>query len=101
MRWMARSSFTKAAEWFNKVPFPDEDKAAGVDKLLAQFGIVHGQPFDYSALSLEKKTAMGPQQKSYNMSSTRLQPIQPVSATTSKVGLFRMLTSETTARTTR
>ncbi len=51
--------FTKAAEWFNKVPFPDEDKAAGVDKILAQFGIVHGQPFDYSALSLEKKAAMG------------------------------------------
>jgi hypothetical protein len=51
--------FTKAAEWFNKVPFPDEDKAKGVDKLLAQFGIVHGQPFDYSSLSLEKKAAMG------------------------------------------
>jgi hypothetical protein len=49
----------KAAEWFNKVPFPDEDKAAGVDKLLAQFGIVHGQPFDYSSLSLEKKAAFG------------------------------------------
>jgi hypothetical protein len=49
----------KAAEWFNKVPFPDEDKAAGVDKLLAQFGIVHGQPFDYASLSLEKKAAMG------------------------------------------
>jgi hypothetical protein len=51
--------FTKAAKWFNKVPFPDEDKAAGVDKILAQFGIVHGQPFDYAALSLEKKAAMG------------------------------------------
>lgn len=51
--------FTKAAEWFNKVPFPAEDQAAGVDKLLAQFGIVHGQPFDYTALSLEKKAAMG------------------------------------------
>jgi hypothetical protein len=49
----------KAAEWFNNVPFPDEDKAAGVDKLLAQFGIVHGQPFDYSSLSLEKKAAFG------------------------------------------
>lgn len=49
----------KAAEWFNKVPFPEEDKAAGVDKLLAQFGIVHGQPFDYASLSLEKKAAMG------------------------------------------
>jgi hypothetical protein len=49
----------KAAEWFNKVPFPDEDKTAGVDKVLAQFGIVHGQPFDYSALSLEKRIAMG------------------------------------------
>jgi hypothetical protein len=47
----------KAAEWFNKVPFPDEDKAAGVDKQLAEFGIVHGQPFDYSALSVEKKAA--------------------------------------------
>jgi len=30
-----------------------------VDKILAQFGIVRGQPFDYSALSLEKKAAMG------------------------------------------
>jgi hypothetical protein len=30
-----------------------------MDKILAQFGIVHGQPFDYSALSLEKKAAMG------------------------------------------
>jgi hypothetical protein len=50
--------FTKAAEWFNKVPFPDEDKSKGVDKLLAQFGIVHGQAYDYSALSLEKKAAM-------------------------------------------
>jgi hypothetical protein len=30
-----------------------------VDKLLAEFGIVHGQPFDYHALSLEKKMAMG------------------------------------------
>ena len=51
--------FTKAAQWFNKVPFPDEDKAAGVDKILAQFGIVHGQPFNYASLSLEKKAAIG------------------------------------------
>ena len=51
--------FTKAAEWFNKVPFPAEDQAAGVDKILAQFGIVHGQPFDYNSLSVEKKAAMG------------------------------------------
>ncbi|HXW89568.1 MAG TPA: DUF1254 domain-containing protein, partial [Terriglobales bacterium] len=51
--------FTEAAKWFNKVPFPDEDKAAGMDKTLAQFGIVHGQPFDYSALSLERRAAMG------------------------------------------
>ena len=51
--------FTKAADWFNKVPFPDEDKAAGMDKILAQFGIVHGQPFNYAALSIEKKAAMG------------------------------------------
>src|SRR5580658_4644065 len=29
--------FTEAAKWFNKVPFPDEDKAKGVDKILAQF----------------------------------------------------------------
>jgi hypothetical protein len=55
--------FTEAAKWFNKVPFPDEDKAAGVDKLLAQFGIVHGQPFDYHALSLETKMAMGVAQR--------------------------------------
>jgi hypothetical protein len=51
--------FTQGAKWFNKVPFPNEDKAVGVDKILAQFGIVHGQPFDYSALSLEKRAAMG------------------------------------------
>jgi hypothetical protein len=51
--------FTKAAQWFNKVPFPDDDKAAGIEGLLAQFGIIHGQPFDYHALSLEKKAAMG------------------------------------------
>jgi len=51
--------FTEAAKWFNKVPFPDADKAAGMDKLLAQFGIVHGRPFDYASLSLEKKAAMG------------------------------------------
>jgi len=51
--------FTQGAKWFNKVPFPNEDKAGGVDKILAQFGIVHGQPFDYSALSLEKRGAMG------------------------------------------
>jgi hypothetical protein len=49
----------EAAKWFNKVPFPDEDKAAGIEQILAQFGIVHGQPFDYGALSLEKKAAMG------------------------------------------
>ncbi|HEY6304063.1 MAG TPA: DUF1214 domain-containing protein [Terriglobales bacterium] len=30
-----------------------------MDKILAQFGIVHGQPFDYASLSLEKKAAMG------------------------------------------
>jgi hypothetical protein len=29
------------------------------DKLLAQFGIVHGRPFDYAALTMEKKMAMG------------------------------------------
>jgi hypothetical protein len=55
--------FVEAAKWFNKVPFPDEDKAAGVDKLLAEFGIVHGQPFDYHALSLEKKMALGVAQR--------------------------------------
>jgi hypothetical protein len=49
---------TKAAEWFNKVPFPDEDKAAGIERLLADFGIVHGQPFNYHTLSLEKKAAL-------------------------------------------
>jgi hypothetical protein len=29
---------TKAAQWFNKVPFPAEDQAAGVGKILAEFG---------------------------------------------------------------
>ena len=51
--------FTEAAKWFNKVPFPDADKAAGMDEILAKFGIVHGEPFDYSALSLEKRAALG------------------------------------------
>ena len=50
--------FTKAAKWFSKVPFPDADKAVGMDKILAEFGIVHGQPFDYANLSREKKAAM-------------------------------------------
>jgi hypothetical protein len=50
--------FTKASEWFNKVPFPQADQKKGVAKLLAEFGIVQGQPFNYDALSPEKKAAM-------------------------------------------
>jgi hypothetical protein len=50
--------FIKAAEWFNKVPFPAADRAKGVGQLLATFGIKHGQSFDYDALSPEKKKAM-------------------------------------------
>ena len=48
--------FAKAAEWFNKVPFPDADKAAGIEKVLAQIGIRYGQP--YVSLSAEQKKAM-------------------------------------------
>jgi hypothetical protein len=50
--------FMKAAEWFNKVPSPDADKTAGVEKVLPEFGIVYGKPFAYGALSLEKKLAL-------------------------------------------
>jgi hypothetical protein len=49
---------TKAAQWFNKVPFPAEDQATGIGKILAEFGIVQGQPFDYAALSPDKKKAL-------------------------------------------
>jgi hypothetical protein len=50
--------FTKAAEWFNKVPFPDADKAVGIEKALAQVGIKYGQPYDYASLSAEQRKAM-------------------------------------------
>jgi len=50
--------FTKAAEWFNKVPFPDADKATGIEKVLSQVGIKYGQPYDYASLSAEQKKAM-------------------------------------------
>jgi hypothetical protein len=50
--------FTKAAEWFNKAPFPDADKATGIEKVLAQVGIRYGQPYDYASLSAEQKKAM-------------------------------------------
>ena len=50
--------FTKASEWFNKVPFPAADKAAGVEKVLEQAGIKHGQPYDYASLTPELKKAL-------------------------------------------
>jgi len=50
--------FLKASEWFNKVPFPDADKATGIGEVIAQFGIKHGQKFDYDALSDEQKRAL-------------------------------------------
>jgi hypothetical protein len=50
--------FTKAAEWFNKVPFPAIDQHVGIAKVLAAVGIKHGQPFHYDALSPEQKKAM-------------------------------------------
>jgi hypothetical protein len=50
--------FVKASEWFNKVPFPKADQAAGVDKILAEIGIKHGQKFDYESLSAEQKKAL-------------------------------------------
>jgi hypothetical protein len=50
--------FAKASEWFNKVPFPQEDQAVGVAKVLAGVGIVQGQTFNYDALSTEQKKAL-------------------------------------------
>jgi hypothetical protein len=50
--------FTKAAEWFNKVPFPAADKATGIEQVLEQVGIKYGQPYDYDALSPDQKKAM-------------------------------------------
>jgi hypothetical protein len=50
--------FTKAAEWFNKVPFPAADIAVGMETVLEQVGIKHGQPFDYASLSPEVKNAL-------------------------------------------
>lgn len=50
--------FAKAAEWFDKVPFPDADKAMGMEKVLEQVGIRRGKPYDYAALSSEQKKAL-------------------------------------------
>jgi hypothetical protein len=55
--------FSKASEWFNKVPFPAEDQAAGVGKVLAGVGITQGQKFDYASLSPEQKKAFDIAQK--------------------------------------
>jgi hypothetical protein len=49
--------FTKASEWFNKVPFPAADKAVGMETVLEQLGIKHRHPLDYASLSPEVKTA--------------------------------------------
>jgi hypothetical protein len=50
--------FLKASKWFNKVPFPDADKATGIGEVIAQFGIKQGQKFDYDALSDEQKKVL-------------------------------------------
>jgi hypothetical protein len=50
--------FLKASEWFNKVPFSSADQATGIGEVIAQFGIVHGQKFDYDALPVEQKRAL-------------------------------------------
>jgi hypothetical protein len=50
--------FTKASEWFNKVPFSDADKATGIGKVLEEFGIKQGQKFDHASLSPDKKKAL-------------------------------------------
>jgi hypothetical protein len=50
--------FLKASEWFNKVPFSDADKATSIREVIAQFGVKHGQKFDYDALSDEQKQAL-------------------------------------------
>jgi hypothetical protein len=51
--------FKKAAEWFNKVPVPDADIGTGIERVLGALGIRHGQPFNYEALDLRQKAAMG------------------------------------------
>jgi hypothetical protein len=53
-----RQFFTKASEWFNKVPFPDADLAVGVETVLERLGIKHGLPFVYESLSPEVKNAL-------------------------------------------
>jgi hypothetical protein len=40
------------------VPFPDADRAAGIEKVLAQVGIKYDQPYDYASLSATQKKAM-------------------------------------------
>jgi hypothetical protein len=50
--------FKKAAQWFNKVPFSDADKATGIGKVLNGFGIRQGQDFNYAALSSDQKKAL-------------------------------------------
>jgi hypothetical protein len=50
--------FTKASQWFNKVPVPDADIGTGIEKVLEAVGIRHGQPFNYEALSLRQKAAL-------------------------------------------
>jgi hypothetical protein len=54
----AEKFFAKASEWFNKVPFPDADKATGIGDTLKKFGIVQGQKFDYAALPILRKEAL-------------------------------------------
>jgi hypothetical protein len=58
-----KAFFTKASEWFNKVPFPAEDQAVGVGNVLAGVGIKHGETFNYDALSPETKKALDVAQK--------------------------------------
>jgi hypothetical protein len=54
----AENFFSKAAQWFNKVPFSDSDKATGIGKVLEQFGIKQGQEFNYASLSFEHRAAL-------------------------------------------
>jgi DNA sulfur modification protein DndE len=54
----AEKFFSKAAQWFNRVPFSDADKATGIGEVLAQFGIKRGQDFNYASLPIGKRLAL-------------------------------------------
>ncbi len=75
--------FLKAAEWFNKVPFPDADKATGIGEVIAQFGIKRGQKFDYDALSDARNERLTLGSLGSRRNSPKLRQTPPVAASIS------------------